>query len=93
MFSQLVTQGGQDRVAFTHVPPNGVIRIYTVSGQFVQQLNWKPDDLNGRGDLFFNLRTREGNEMSAGLYLYVLTAKDLDGNDIGEARGKFVVIK
>jgi hypothetical protein len=93
MFSQYSTSGGTDRIIFTHVPPRGVLRVYTVSGQFVQQIRWEPEDLNGNGDLFFNLRTREGNEMAAGLYLYVLTAKDMDGAELGTAKGKFVLIK
>jgi hypothetical protein len=93
MYSEFATSGGTDRVIFTHMPPNGVLRVYTVTGQFVQKINWGPNDLNGNGDLFFNLRTREGNEMGAGLFLFVLTAKDENGGEIGTARGKFVLIK
>ncbi len=43
--------------------------------------------------MFFNLRTREGNEMAAGLYLYVLEARDENQREIGIAKGKFVLIK
>ncbi|NIR45098.1 MAG: hypothetical protein GWN99_11995 [Gemmatimonadetes bacterium] len=93
MFSEYSTSGGTDRVIFTHMPPRGAVRIYTVTGQFVQQVKWGLDDLNGNGDLFFNLRTREGNEMAAGLYLFVVKAFGTDGSEIGEAKGKFVLIK
>jgi hypothetical protein len=31
--------------------------------------------------------------MAAGLYLFVVTARNTDGSDIGQARGKFVLIK
>ncbi len=93
MFSQYSTSGGQDRIIFTHMPPQGVLRIFTVAGQFVQEIRWGPEDLNARGDLFFNLRTREGNEMAAGLYLYVVSALDEAGGEIGTAKGKFVIIK
>jgi len=93
VFSQYATSGGTARAIFTHMPPRGAVRIYTVSGQFVQQIQWNADDLNGDGDLFWNLRTREGNDMAAGLYLYVVTAFDNTGAHIGQARGKFVLIK
>jgi hypothetical protein len=95
MFSQYTPagQGGEDRILFTHVPPRGVLRVFSISGQFIQQIRWGVADLNGRGDLAFNLRTREGNEMAAGLYLYVLTAQDDTGREVGTKKGKFVLIK
>jgi hypothetical protein len=93
MFSRYSTDANVDRIVFTHVPPQGVLRVFTATGQFVQQIRWTPDDLNGRGDLRFNLRTKEGLEMAAGLYLFVLTAEDENGGEIGTAKGKFVLIK
>ncbi len=93
MFSEYSTSGQEDRILFTHVPPRGVLRVFTIAGQFVQELRWGPEDVSGRGDLRFNLRTREGNEMAAGLYLYVLTATGSNGEAIGTAKGKFVLIR
>jgi hypothetical protein len=93
MFSRYSTSANVDRVIFTHVPPQGVVRVFTANGQFVQQVKWTPDDLNERGDLWFNLRTKEGLEMAAGLYLFVLEAQDMNGVEIGTAKGKFVLIK
>lgn len=93
MFSQYSTSGGEDRILFTHMPPNGVLRIFTVSGQFVQQISFDASELSAQGDLWFNLRTREGLEMAAGLYLYVLEALDESGNSIGTTKGKFVLIR
>jgi hypothetical protein len=86
------------RVRFTGVPPEGVLRIYSVSGQLIQQIDWTADDLTNiglgqpNGDLPWNLRSREGLEVGAGLYLYVITAKGSNAN--GQvARGKFVIIR
>ena len=93
MFSAYSRSGGEQLILFTHVPPQGVLRIFSVAGQFIQELKWEPDDLNGQGDLTFNLRTREGNEMGAGLYLYVLEALDSNGDQMGMTKGKFVLIK
>lgn len=78
---------------FTHVPTRGMIRIYTVSGQLVQQLTWTEQDLNDTGDLLWNLRTREGNLVAGGLYLFMVTGKDAKGHDLGSHLGKFVIIR
>lgn len=81
------------RMMFTHLPPRGVIRMYTVAGQFVQQIRWTEADLGADGDLSWNMRTREGNVLAAGLFLYVITAEDDTGKPIGSRINKFVVIR
>lgn len=91
VFSSFQSQIDESRVVFTHLPPNGTLRIYAVSGQFVQQLSWTPADLSASGDLHYNLRTREGNDMASGLYIWVMTTNV--GNQRQTARGKFVVIR
>lgn len=86
------------RIYFTNVPSEGVLRVYSVSGQFLQQLTWTKSDLtyagnnSTSGDLPFNLRTREGTDMNSGLYIYVLTATGSAGKDQVQ-RGKFVIIR
>jgi hypothetical protein len=78
---------------FTHVPARGTLRIYTVSGQFVQQLTWTEQDLNDTGDLEWDLRTREGNTIAAGMFLFMITGEDTNGRSLGSHMGKFVVIR
>lgn len=86
------------RVLFVNVPKEGMLRVYTISGQMVQQLSWTASDLvvagddSPHGDLPYNLRTREGRDLATGLYLYVITARDA-GASSAVARGKFVVIR
>lgn len=92
IFSQYQSSMLEPRVLFTHMPPSGILRIYTVSGQFVQQITWTAADLSGSGDLFYNLRTREGTDMASGLYIWVLTTTTPDAGT-QTARGKFVVIR
>ncbi len=78
---------------FTHLPPDGELRIYTLSGQFVQEVDWDPDELTGNGDLFWDMQTREGNEIGPGLYIFVARATDpATGREITK-RGKFVIIR
>jgi hypothetical protein len=96
IFSLYQSRAGDPRLAFINVPPRGTLRIYTVAGQFVQQITWEPADLEGDGDLFWNLRSRGGLLVASGLYLWVLTAPS-DPSDPGSlpvhGRGKFVVIQ
>jgi hypothetical protein len=89
----MISQYAGNNLLFTHMPPRGILRIYTVAGQFVQQITWTEANLRGDGDLAWNLRTREGNLMGAGLYIYVLTATDASGATIGTRTDKFVVIR
>ncbi len=91
VFSQYQTNITESRIMWAGVPPSGTLRVYTVSGQFVQQITWTQADLNETGDLAWNLRTREGTELASGLYLWVLTT-DV-GGATQNARGKFVVIR
>jgi hypothetical protein len=105
IYSQYQSSLDQSRLLFTGVPPRGTLRIYTVAGQFVQQVTWEPDDLSyepipgsaqNDGDLFWNLQTREGIDVASGLYLWVITAPSDPTNAASapvQARGKFVVIR
>jgi hypothetical protein len=91
-FDAVTNRVGESRLLFTGVPVEGSMRIYSVSGQFLQQLRWTAADLNGTGDLAYNLRTREGTDLASGLYIYVLTP---GGANAGSSvvRGKFTVIR
>jgi hypothetical protein len=99
-FDRLTTNRviAESRIMFVNVPKEGLLRIYSVSGQLMQQLSWTQEDLvvsannAAHGDLPYNLRTREGLDLASGLYLYVLTARG--SNAMGQtARGKFVIIR
>ena len=78
---------------FSNVPPRGVLRIYTVSGQLVQQIRWVETDLNDTGDLLWNLRTRENTFIAGGMYLAMVTAESGSGASLGSRMIKFVVIR
>ena len=86
-FSQFERAPGASVIKFTNVPPTGRIRIYTVAGQFVQEITWTEQDLNGNGDLEWNLVSRENTQIAYGLYIWVLDSP------MGQARGKFVVLR
>ena len=82
---------GNARVMFAGVPSAGSLRIYSLSGQFLQELTWTASDLNGAGDLPYDLRTREGTDLASGLYIFVIKGAGTSSKQM--ARGKFVVIR
>ncbi|HEY3286874.1 MAG TPA: hypothetical protein VGJ96_07100 [Gemmatimonadaceae bacterium] len=104
MFSHYEQTAGLSRLMFTHLPPTGTIRIYTASGQLVQQLKWTPSDLqrncratvnttqcNDAGDLMWNMRTREDLEVGPGFYVFVVST-EVGGKKVDKL-GKFVIIR
>ncbi len=86
-------QANDARLMFTHLPPRGNLRIFTVSGRFVQELNWDTADLAGNGDLFWDMRTREGNNAGSGLYVFVVRARNPATSEMLSTIGKFVIIR
>jgi hypothetical protein len=96
VYSTYQTSITNSAIAFTNLPSRGTLRIYTVNAQFVQQIDWEPEDLEGDGDLFWNLRSREGIDIASGLYIWVVTAPSNPNDPASaplQARGKFVVIR
>lgn len=96
VYSAYQTSAAEGQLLFTNLPSRGTLRIYTLAAQFVQQIDWEAADLQGDGDLFWDMRTREGIDIASGLYIWVVTAPS-NPNDPGSAplvaRGKFVVIR
>ncbi|MEP6765501.1 MAG: hypothetical protein ABJB66_14395, partial [Gemmatimonadaceae bacterium] len=94
----LVNRVATPRIYFTNVPEQGILRVYSISGQFLQELKWTRSDLinvgqnTPSGDLPYNLRSREGIDLGSGLYLYVLTATGANGGNLVK-KGKFVVFR
>ncbi len=86
-------QENDKRLLFTHLPPTGVLRIFTVTGQFVQEVRWEASDLVGNGDLYWDMRTREGNDVGAGLYVFTVQARNPATGARLKKIGKFVIIR
>lgn len=75
------------RLMFTHIPARCDIKIFTMSGMLVDEVpvNNATDD----GIAHWDLTTREGLEIAAGVYIYHVKATDTNDEFIG----KFAVIK
>ena len=104
MYSQYEQTPGIKRLMFTHLPPTGTMRIYTASGQMVQQIKWTAADLQRNcratvsttdctdaGDLTWNMRTREDLEVGPGFYVFLVSTEV--GGKKAEKLGKFVIIR
>lgn len=85
------------RILFTNLPAKCTVKIFTSSGILVDELKAPENALvgfNGLGDasngiLHWDLKTREGLDIAAGMYLYHVR-DETTGN---EKMGKFAVIK
>ena len=104
MFSQYEQTRNSKQLLFTHLPPTGTIRIYTASGQFVQQINFRESDLEqncrattstteceATGDLKWNMRTRENLDIGPGFYVFVVSTTT--AGKFSQKLGKFVIIQ
>ena len=75
------------RLMFTHIPANCSIKIFTVSGIFVDEIivSNEPDN----GIIHWDMLTRENLEIAAGMYIY-----HIESEITGDSKlGKFAVIK
>jgi len=85
VLSPLRTQ--QRRLMFTHIPAKCTIKIFTVSGVLVDVIEVQNEPDNGI--IHWDLKTKEGLEVAAGIYLY-----HVKSHATGDERiSKFAIIK
>jgi hypothetical protein len=75
---------------FTNLPAPSTLRIFTVAGVLIREIDIQPSDLvNGYGGTYiWDMLTKDNLEISYGIYLY-----QVDAPGVGEKVGKFAVIK
>jgi hypothetical protein len=77
------------KVEFRNLPRcRSTVRIFTVAGDLVQVLFH--DGSTGNGTLFWNLVSRNGQDVTSGVYLFAVEPED---GEFSRAIGKFVVIR
>ena len=77
----------QRKLMFTNVPAHCTIKIFTMSGSPVDVI--EVNNSSERGIVHWDLLTREGLEIAAGIYIF-----HLEAHDTGEQiLGKFAVVK
>jgi len=77
---------GERKIDFIHLPQKCTIRIYTVRGNLIKTIKHVGTMRDGAEP--WDLRSKEGLDISYGLYIY-----HIDAPGIGEKIGKFAVIK
>ena len=74
------------QLMFTNIPAKAVLKIFTISGILIKEI--KINNSPERGIIHWDMLTKEGLEIAAGMYLYHVEA------ETGEEKiGKFAVIK
>jgi hypothetical protein len=77
---------GERRVYFIHLPRECTIRIYTLSGGFVQEIHHSSSIDNGQEP--WNLISRDGMDISYGIYVF-----HVDAPGIGTRVDRFAILK
>ena len=77
----------QRRLLFTNIPSECTIKIFTMSGVFIDEVI--VDNSADRGSVHWDMLTREGLEIASGIYIYQVKS-ELTGE---EKIGKFAVLK
>jgi hypothetical protein len=75
------------KLMFTHIPASSIIKIFTMSGVFINQIDI--ENLPDNGIIHWDMLTKERLEISAGIYVYHVKSKITGAEKIG----KFAVIK
>ena len=75
------------RLMFTNIPAQSTIKIFTISGILVDEII--VNNSSEKGSVHWDMLTREGLELAAGMYLYHIEAMQTGDEKIG----KFAVIK
>ncbi|MBI4538427.1 MAG: hypothetical protein HY704_02805 [Gemmatimonadetes bacterium] len=84
--SKLENSPNQKRLLFVNLPPQAMVRIYTLSGVLVMAL--EHDDPSGGGALEWDLRNRNNQFVASGVYFYHVETPD------GRQKiGKFTIVQ
>lgn len=77
--------GDEQRIQFIHLPSPATVKIFTIAGDLVREL--ENNDNDGVAD--WNLKNADGEEVVGGIYLFVA---EVQGGD-QVRRGHFVIIR
>ena len=91
MFIQTLVKinGGSQNLMFAKLPKKVKIVIFKLTGEQVKEIEENSSD----GGVEFNLKDKNGNEISSGIYIYRIVRLDDNNNEVEEKLGKFAVIK
>lgn len=85
----LKPEHAQDFITFANLTARASIRIYTLSGLFINEVN----ETDGNGGVEWNTRDDAGAPVPAGVYLYRASGTDAQGREVEAKLGKLVIIR
>ena len=101
--NRAVLSEGTDKIFFTHLPPRCTIRIYTLVGELVREIEhesiapFNPDERLAQGDkggtASFELLNRYNQALASGVYIYHVEARDESDTVVGNKIGRFAIIR
>ncbi|HEX7069386.1 MAG TPA: hypothetical protein VF190_01210 [Rhodothermales bacterium] len=74
------------RVQFVNLPTSCTIRVFTVRGELVREINH--DGIDGNGSAWWDLKTESGRDIAYGVYVYHIAAPG-----VGETTGRLAIIR
>ena len=80
----------QRKIRFTNLPQTCEIKIYTVSGEYVNKIEHNDTET---GNAWWDMRTVNNQEVSPGLYIFYVAQKGVDGKTLDSSVGKFAIIR
>ena len=101
--NRAVTAEGTDKIFFTRLPPRCTIRIYTLVGELVREIEhesfapFNADERLAQGDKggteTFDLLNLYNQALASGVYIYHVEARDDSNAVIGNKIGRFAIIR
>ena len=101
--NKAVTAEGTDKIFFTHLPPRCTIRIYTLAGELVREIEhesiapFNPNERLAQGDkggtAEFALLNRYNQALASGVYIFHVEARDESDTVVGNKIGRFAIIR
>ncbi|MBL0174241.1 MAG: T9SS type A sorting domain-containing protein [Ignavibacteria bacterium] len=85
----LRARDAQEFITFANLTARAKIRIYTVSGLFIREI----EESDGNGGLEWNLLDENGSSIPAGVYIFHATGFDSQGREVTPKTGKFAVAR
>ena len=76
------------KLMFTNLPSRCTIKIYTLTGEYVETVEHGGESQTSAGQVFWNMRTHNDQFIAPGVYLY-----HVETPDHHETLGRFLVIK
>ena len=101
--NRAVISEGTDKIFFTHLPPKCTVRIYTMAGELVREIEHEhasPYDAEERlaqgdkgGTESFDLLSYNNQALASGVYIYHVEARDESNAVVGNKISRFAIIR